>query len=84
MTNGNGAGANGREAAPALTANPRGPEVMAGHQQLMQQFLETQRSVMLAYLGAPGARRPLPAPPDVAAQLDAYLELAAEAMRNRP
>jgi acyl transferase domain-containing protein/NAD(P)H-dependent flavin oxidoreductase YrpB (nitropropane dioxygenase family)/NAD(P)-dependent dehydrogenase (short-subunit alcohol dehydrogenase family)/acyl carrier protein len=40
--------------------------VMLRHQQVMQQFLETQRSVMLSYLGAPrelAPRRPQPTLP---------------------
>lgn len=41
------------ETQPAALAGPdRVSDVMVRHQQVMQQFLETQRSIMLAYLGA--------------------------------
>ena len=36
----------------AAPPGDRVADVMARHQQVMQQFLETQRAVMLAYLGA--------------------------------
>jgi acyl transferase domain-containing protein/NADP-dependent 3-hydroxy acid dehydrogenase YdfG len=67
MTNANGAEANGRHDAHAAVPAARSGELMAGYQQVMQQFLETERAVMLAYLG--GAPRssartaPLPALP---------------------
>ncbi|HMM40682.1 MAG TPA: beta-ketoacyl synthase N-terminal-like domain-containing protein, partial [Thermomicrobiales bacterium] len=42
----------GSAPAPLAGGSDRVSDVMARHQQVMQQFLETQRSVMLAYLGA--------------------------------
>ncbi|HTE59387.1 MAG TPA: SDR family NAD(P)-dependent oxidoreductase [Solirubrobacteraceae bacterium] len=63
MTNANGAEANGRHDAHAAAPAAAG-ELMAGYQRLMQQFLETEQAVMLAYLGgAPRSSAPLPALP---------------------
>ncbi len=42
--------------AAAAVGGDRVAEVMAAHQQVMQQFLETQRAVMLGYLGGQGSR----------------------------
>ncbi|MCO5176897.1 MAG: SDR family NAD(P)-dependent oxidoreductase [Thermomicrobiales bacterium] len=41
-----------QQPSPAAHGGDRVSDVMNRHQQVMQQFLETQRSVMLAYLGA--------------------------------
>jgi len=48
-----------------------GGDVLAGYQQVMQHFLDTQRAVMLAYLGGGGPRPAAraQAPPDVAPAL---------------
>ena len=40
---------------PAYVSHPQVDDVMARFQYVMQHFLETQRSVMLAYLGSPSA-----------------------------
>jgi len=81
----------GQQPAPALGAAAPAPSPLAGdrvadvilrHQEVMQQFLETQRTVMLGYLGAAGAPgaaraaaalapRPAPALPAPAAPLPA-------------
>jgi acyl transferase domain-containing protein/NAD(P)H-dependent flavin oxidoreductase YrpB (nitropropane dioxygenase family)/NADP-dependent 3-hydroxy acid dehydrogenase YdfG len=64
----------GAEVSPAPGAGERMADVMLRHQQVMQQFLDTQRAVMLGYLGAAqgtpvarpavvGPRRPVPALP---------------------
>jgi acyl transferase domain-containing protein/NAD(P)H-dependent flavin oxidoreductase YrpB (nitropropane dioxygenase family)/NAD(P)-dependent dehydrogenase (short-subunit alcohol dehydrogenase family) len=65
----------GGSLAPATTPEPltavplagdRVADVVLRHQEVMQQFLETQRTVMLGYLGAagsPGAARAIPAMP---------------------
>ena len=42
-------------AAPAPLAGDRVADVILRHQEVMQQFLDTQRTVMLGYLGAAGA-----------------------------
>jgi acyl transferase domain-containing protein/NAD(P)H-dependent flavin oxidoreductase YrpB (nitropropane dioxygenase family) len=51
----------GELVAPAPTGD-RVADVMLRHQQVMQQFLETQRAVMLSYLGTPQPARPPSAP----------------------
>jgi acyl transferase domain-containing protein/NAD(P)H-dependent flavin oxidoreductase YrpB (nitropropane dioxygenase family)/short-subunit dehydrogenase len=65
------------EVSPASGAGERMADVMLRHQQVMQQFLDTQRAVMLGYLGVAqgtpaarpvvsGPRRPMPALPAAA------------------
>lgn len=76
MTATNGAAA---PAAPQPAPGPAYPagDVMAHYQRLMQQFLDTQRSVMLAYLGqaAPVSPADAQAPPALAVPAAPALEL---------
>jgi acyl transferase domain-containing protein/NAD(P)H-dependent flavin oxidoreductase YrpB (nitropropane dioxygenase family)/NAD(P)-dependent dehydrogenase (short-subunit alcohol dehydrogenase family) len=72
MTNGNAQRPAGpsppSEAAPVREVGGAAGDVMAHHQEVMQRFLETERAVMLAYLGAPrqGARPQAAPPPEIA------------------
>jgi acyl transferase domain-containing protein/NAD(P)H-dependent flavin oxidoreductase YrpB (nitropropane dioxygenase family) len=54
------------EVVAPVPSGDRVADVMLRHQQVMQQFLETQRAVMLSYLGAPQPARPTTAPQRVA------------------